>query len=216
MGEFWRYVLDERDDLTREAIQHALLVFQSMLIATVIGVVVGVLTYRRPPAARASLSTAGVMLTIPSLALIGLLIPILGLGVATAVTSLVLYALLPIIRNAIVGLNSVDPAAVDSARGMGLSRVRTLLQVEIPLAWPVILTGIRVSTQMIMGIAAITAYVAPVGLGVSIFSGLSRFGSADSVEMVLAGTLGIVLLALLFDLGFQLVGRLTTSRGLRV
>jgi osmoprotectant transport system permease protein len=215
VSEFWTYLLDEREDLAVEAYQHALLVLQSMLIATVIGVTVGLLTYRHPPLARLALSAAGVILTIPSLALIGLLIPQLGLGVVTAMTALVLYALLPIIRNAVVGLNSVDPAVVDSARGMGMSRVRTLLRVEMPLAWPVILTGIRVATMMIMGIAAITAYVAPVGLGVSIFSGLSRFGAANSVESALAGTLGVVLLALLFDLAFQLLGRLTTSRGLR-
>lgn len=215
MSEFWDYLVGERDDLLVFTYQHVLLVVQSMAIATVIGVAVGLLTYRRPPFARAALSTAGVTLTIPSLALIGLLLPLLGASVANAMTALVLYALLPIIRNAIVGLNQVDPAVVDSARGMGMSRLRTLLRVELPLAWPVILTGIRVSTMMIMGIAAIAVYATTIGLGVPIYDGLNSFGSVNAVESALSGTVGIVLLALLFDLGFQLVGRLTTSRGLR-
>jgi osmoprotectant transport system permease protein len=216
VGSFWEYVAEEREDLLLEATQHASLVLQSMLIATILGVGVAVLAYQRPRASKVALSTASVMLTIPSFALLGLLIGPLGLGVAPTMTALVMYALLPIVRNAIVGLLAVDDAIVDSARGMGMNRVRRLVRVELPLAWPVILTGIRVSTQLIMGIAAIAAYVRGPGLGNSIFSGLSRFGGANSVESALAGTLGVIILALLFDLAYQLVGRLTTSRGLRV
>ncbi|MGH8868743.1 MAG: ABC transporter permease [Actinomycetes bacterium] len=212
----WEYVLSRRDELIIEATQHASLVAQSMIIATIIGVGVAVLAYHNASVSRAALTASSVMLTIPSFALLGLLITPLGLGVAPTMVALVMYALLPIVRNAIVGLLSVDSAIVDSARGMGMSRLSTLTRVEIPLAWPVILTGIRVSTQMIMGIAAIAAYVAGPGLGNSIFSGLSRFGSANSVNSALAGTLGVILLALLFDLGYLLIGRLTTSRGLRV
>ena len=118
-------------------------------------------------------------------------------------------------RNAIVGLRGVDPALVDSARGMGMTKLRVLLRVELPIAWPVVLTGIRVSTQLIMGIAAIAAYVKGPGLGQSIFSGLARIGSVNSVNSTVAGTVGVIILALLFDLGFQIIGRLTTPRGLR-
>jgi osmoprotectant transport system permease protein len=96
-----------------------------------------------------------------------------------------------------------------------MSKLRVLLRVELPIAWPVVLTGIRVSTQLIMGIAAIAAYVKGPGLGQSIFSGLARIGSVNSVNSTVAGTLGVVLLALLFDFGFQIIGRLTTPRGLR-
>ena len=99
---------------------------------------------------------------------------------------------------------------------MGMSQNRLLWRVRLPLAWPVILSGIRVSTQMIVGIAAIGAYVKGPGLGNEIFDGLGRFGGANSLNQVLAGTLGIVVLALLFDLAFVLIGRLTTSRGIRV
>lgn len=127
------------------------------------------------------------VLTIPSLAMIGLLIPVVGLGVPPTVTALTLYGLLPIVRNAIVGLRGVDPSLVDAARGIGMSRLARLLRVELPLAWPPILTGIRVATQMLMGIAAIAAYASGPGLGNEIFRGISSLGSANALNQVLAG-----------------------------
>ena len=130
-------------------------------------------------------------------------------------TALVLYALLPIIRNTIVGLASVDPAITDAARGVGMNRLRVLGRIELPLAWPSILAGIRVSTQMLMGILAIAAYAKGPGLGNLIFSGLSRVGSPTAVPQALTGTVLIVILALVLDGLFVLVGRLTTSRGIR-
>ena len=155
------------------------------------------------------------MLTVPSFALFGLLIPVLGLGVAPSVVTLVLYALLPIVRNTIVGLSSVDQPVLDAARGIGMNRLRVLTRVELALAWPGILAGMRVSTQMLMGIAAIAAYAKGPGLGNLIFSGLSGLGSANALNMALAGTLGVIVLALLLDGVFVLLGRLTTSRGIR-
>lgn len=110
--------------------------------------------YRSEWAAGLATVTTSTVLTIPSLALIGLLIPVVGPGVAPTVIALTLYGLLPVVRNAIVGLRGVDPALVDAAKGIGMSRPVRLLRVELPLAWPPILTGIRVSTQMLMGIAA--------------------------------------------------------------
>ncbi|CAM5268365.1 Osmoprotectant transport system permease protein OS=Streptomyces albaduncus OX=68172 GN=FHS32_000073 PE=3 SV=1 [Streptomyces griseoloalbus] len=118
-------------------------------------------------------------------------------------------------RNAIVGLRGVDPALVDAATGIGMSRLSRLVRVELPLAWPPILTGIRVSTQMLMGIAAIAAFASGPGLGNLIFRGVASLGSKNALNQVLAGTLGIVVLALLFDAGYVLIGRLTISRGIR-
>ncbi|RIJ53644.1 ABC transporter permease subunit, partial [Clavibacter phaseoli] len=146
----------------------------------------------------------------------GLLIAPLGFGVAPAVAVVTFFAVLPILRNAVVGLTGIDPAIVESARGIGMGRVRTLLRVELPLAWPVILGGIRVSAQMVMGIAAVAAYVLGPGLGGFIFSGLSRLGGANATESVLTGVIGVVLLALLLDLVLVGIGRLTTPRGIRV
>lgn len=212
---FWEYLEARHTQLLADSFQHASAVFQCMVLATVIGVGVGVLTYRREWAADLATATGSTILTVPSLAMIGLLIPLVGLGVAPTVTALVLYGLLPVVRNAIVGLRGVDPALVDAARGIGMSRARRLFKVELPLAWPPILTGIRVATQMLMGIAAIAAFASGPGLGNSIFRGVASIGSANSENQVLAGTLGIVVLALLFDAAYVVVGRVTTPRGIR-
>jgi osmoprotectant transport system permease protein len=212
---FWEYLGNRHQQLLIDAYQHASAVFQCLVIATVVGVVLGVLTYRSDWAGNMAITSTATILTIPSLALIGLLVPPLGLGVPPTVTALVLYGLLPIVRNAIVGLRGVDPTLVDAARGIGMSRLARLLRVELPLAWPPILTGIRVSTQMLMGIAAIAAYASGPGLGNEIFRGIASLGSANALNQVLAGTLGIVILALLFDAVYVLIGRLTIPGGIR-
>jgi osmoprotectant transport system permease protein len=139
-----------------------------------------------------------------------------GFGITPAVIALTFYAILPILRNSVVGLAGVDPSLVDSARGMGMSRLRILTRVEFPMAWPVVMAGVRVSGAMIMGIGAIAAYVGGAGLGGEIFSGLSRLGGANALNSTLAGTLGIAALALFLDLVLLGIGRLTTSRGIRV
>lgn len=203
------------DHLLELALEHAEVVVISLLIATVIGVTLGVLTYRRDRAAAITLAIVGTFLTIPSFALLALLIPPLGLGSEPTIVALVMYALLPIVRNTIAGLRGVDPAVAESAEGMGMTRRQRLLRIELPLAWPVIITGLRVSAVMLIGIAAIAAAVNGPGLGGEIFDGLARVGSPAAINLVLAGTLGVILLALLFDAVFFAIDRLTTSRGLR-
>jgi osmoprotectant transport system permease protein len=132
------------------------------------------------------------------------------------VAAVTFYAVLPILRNAVVGLQGVDATLVESARGMGMNSVATLLRVQLPLAWPVILAGIRTSTQMSMGVAAIAAIVLGPGLGSYIYSGLEQIGSANALYSALVGTVGVVLLALVLDALLQLVGRVTISKGIRV
>ncbi len=212
---FWEYVRNRHELLWFETYQHASMVLQCLLLATAVGLIIAVITYRSRTAAAAATGIASVLFTIPSFALFGLLIPAFGLGTTPAVIALVLYALLPIVRNAVVGMSNVDPSLVDAARGMGMPRLTVLFKVELPLAWPVILTGIRVSAQLVMGVAAIAAYVSGPGLGEQIFSGLSRLGGANSVNSAVAGTVAIVILALIFDALFVLIGRFTTSRGIR-
>ena len=213
---FWEYLSSRHQQLLTDAYQHASAVFQCMVVATVIGVLIGVVTYRTEWAGNLATLTTATILTIPSLAMIGLLIPIVGLGVPPTVIALTLYGLLPIVRNSVVGLRGVDPSLVDAARGIGMSRPMQLIRVELPLAWPPILTGIRVATQMLMGIAAIAAYASGPGLGNEIFRGLASLGSKNALNQVLAGTLGIVILALLFDAAYVLIGRLTIPGGIRV
>lgn len=211
----WDFVYERRQQLLTDSYLHVSAVVQSVLIAGVVAVLIGIAVYRSPIGSAVATGLASTVLTLPSFALLGLLIPILGLGVAPTVTALVLYGLLPIIRNTILGLASVDPAVTDAARGVGMGRMHVLGRIELPLAWPSILAGVRVSTQMLMGILAIAAYAKGPGLGNLIFSGLSRVGSPTAVPQALTGTVLIVILALVLDGLLVLLGRLTTSRGIR-
>jgi osmoprotectant transport system permease protein len=211
----WEYIAAHHSQLLFDSYQHVSAVVQSVLIATIIGVAVGVLTYRNSLASNLATATSSVILTVPAFALLGLLIPLFGLGVVPSVAALVLYSLLPIIRNTIVGLGAIDPALTDAARGLGMGRLATLGRVELRLVWPSILSAMRISTQMSMGVLAIAAYVKGPGLGNLIFAGLARVGSPTALPMALTGTLLIVILALLLDGILVLVGRLTTSKGIR-
>ena len=214
-ASFWGYLADNRDRLLDLTIEHARIVLQAIVIASLIGVAIGVLTYRTERPRMAALAVTGVFLTIPSFALFPLLIQPLGLGTVPSLVALVMFALLPIVRNTITGLREVDPAVVESAQGMGMGRWRRLARIELPLAWPIIITGIRVSTQILVGIAAIAAVINGPGLGKEIFRALARVGTPTAVNQALAAVLGIVILGLLLDIAYLFVGRLTTSRGLR-
>lgn len=196
--------------------QHFSLVAQCLILATIIAVVIAALVYRNKSLASMANGVSAIGLTIPSFAAIGLLIAPFGFGVTPAVIVVTFFAALPIVRNAIVGLAGISPSVVESARGIGMSRMRTLATVELPMAWPVILSGIRVSAQMVMGVAAIAAYALGPGLGGFIFSGLSRLGGAKAFDSVLVGVIGVVILAFILDLILLGIGRLTTPRGIRV
>lgn len=215
LDTLWTFVVHRRHQLLVDSYLHVSAVVQSVLLATAVSVLIGILVYRSPLGSSIATAVASAVLTVPSFALLGLLIPVLGLGVAPTISALVVYALLPIMRNTILGLASVDPAVTDAARGVGMNRLRMLTSIELPLAWPAILAGMRVSTQMIMGILAIAAYAKGPGLGNLIFSGLARLGSPNAVPQALVGTILIVVLALVLDGIYVLVGRLTTSRGIR-
>ena len=212
----WEYVVERRELIAFQAFQHVSLVLQCVVLGTLIALVLAVLVYRSPAATSVANGVSAVGLTIPAFALLGILLAPFGFGITPAVIAVTFYAALPVLRNAVVGLAGVDRSLVESARGIGMSRPAVLLRVELPLAWPVVLAGIRISTQMVMGIAAIAAYVLGPGLGGLIFSGLSRLGGANALNSTLVGTIAIVLLALVLDLLLVLAGRLTTSRGIRV
>ena len=212
----WDFIPQRREEILFASWQHFSLVAQCLVLATVLAVVISALVYRNATASGLANGLSAMGLTIPSFALIGLLIAPFGFGVVPAVIVVTFFATLPILRNAVVGLSGIPASVVESARGIGMGRLRTLATVEIPMAWPVILTGMRVSAQMVMGIAAIAAFASGPGLGNLIFRGIASLGSANALNQVLAGTLGIVVLALLFDGVYVLIGRLTVPRGIRV
>ena len=211
----WDYIDERKAQIAFSAYQHVSLVVQAVLLATVVAVVLAVVVTRIPRLEPVANTLSAVGLTVPSFALLGILVPLVGIGVAPAFLAVAFYATLPVLRNAVVGLRGVDGPLVESARGIGMGEIGTLTRVRLPLAWPVILAGVRVSTQMSMGIAAIAAYVLGPGLGSFIFTGLSQIGGANALNSALVGTIGVVVLALALDALLLALGKVTVSKGIR-
>jgi osmoprotectant transport system permease protein len=212
----WDFIVERRDQIAYNTFQHFNLVVQAVLVATIIAVLLAVLIVRTPQLQGLANALSAIGLTIPSFALVGLLLPLFSIGAFTAFIAVAFYAVLPVLRNAVVGLQQVDATLVESARGMGMSGFAVLWRVRLPLAWPVILAGVRISMQMSMGVAAIAAYVLGPGLGGYIFKGLTQIGGANAVNYALVGTIGVVVVALIADALLLLLGRLTVSKGIRV
>jgi osmoprotectant transport system permease protein len=189
-------------DILNLTAEHSVLVLISMAFALAIGIPLGILLTRRAALRGWVLGFANVMQTVPSLALFGFLIPIPligGIGKRTAIVALVLYALLPILRNTLAGILGVDPAVRESAIAMGMTNRQLLWQVELPLAAPIILAGVRVATVTTIGTATIAAAIGGGGLGVFIFRGIA---SVDTTE-ILAGAVPAAMLALISDGGLS-------------
>src|SRR5437667_2100380 len=195
-----------RSDVWRLTIEHVVMVGIAILLATAIGIPVGIFMTRKPRLSRPILAFANIVQTIPRLALFGFLIPIPfigGIGARTAVIALTLYSLLPIIRNTFTGISGVDPAIREAGRGMGMTDAQLLWKVEIPLALGIIFAGIRVATVIAIGVATIAAAVGAGGLGMFIFRGVSMVDS----RLILAGAIPAAALALIADFGLGAVQR---------
>lgn len=192
------YLWERRADIAGLTGEHVLLVVAATALAVSIGVPLGVALTRKPRLAGLTLGAASVVQTIPSLALLGLLIPLPilgGIGKGTAIIALVVYALLPILRNTHAGIRSVDPAVLEAADGLGLDAGQRLRSVELPLALPVILAGVRVATVATIGLATVAAAIGAGGLGVLIYRGIATVDE----RLILAGALPAALLALIAD-----------------
>jgi osmoprotectant transport system permease protein len=207
--------------------QHFLVVLFAVALGSVISVAFALLVNTDPddtrPWARVlvgiregALTVTAAALTVPSLALFVLLLPFLGLGATSTVTALTVYSLYTVLRNTVTGLAGVDPAVLESAKGLGMGRVRRLVRIQLPLAWPVILNGIRVATLINIAIAAVAALVRGPGLGQLVLTGLSRYGAANAFNQVLVGTLGCLVVAAVYEIFYAVVQRFTVPRGIRV
>ena len=194
------------------ALGHTGVVLVSLAAAAIVAIALGLLSGNKAFFASSSLALAGIFLTIPALALLAFMIPIFGLGWVPTVVALSVYSLLPILRNTIVGLRSVPKELMESARGMGMSKSQVLFQIQMPLAWPLILSGLRVSAQLIVGVATIAAYVAGPGFGTYIFRGLASLGSVNALNFAIIGTIGVIILALVIDGLFALISRIGLFR----
>lgn len=204
LQQLWDFVAPQSAKLADQTIRHTGLTFISLLMAVIAGVPLGIVIVGRPKLAGVVLGFAGIMQTIPSIALLGFMIPVLGIGALPAIAALFLYALLPVIRNTYTGIREVDRSVVESARGMGMNRAQVLLKVQIPLAFPVILAGIRTATVICVGVATLAAYIGGGGLGEFIFGGIAL----NNTYMILAGAIPAALLAILLDFLLSLLQKL--------
>jgi len=215
LGTWWAFVSTRWDQVQTGLAEHTVYVVTVLGFASLIAIVLGVVTRRHPLAKELSLAITSVFLTIPSLALFTIFIPLVGLGFAPSFIALLMYSLLPILRNTITGLDGIDQSVLEAAKGMGLTPSQVLLRVQLPLAWPVIITGVRISAMLIVGVAALATLVAGGGLGDFIKSGLARIPLPNSLEAIWTGTILCLILALVIDIVLQLVKRATISKGIR-
>jgi len=198
VSELLAFFSERRGEIASLTLQHVFLVAAATAIAAAVGIPLGVALARRPRLARPVLAACNVVQTIPSLALFGFLIPVPllgGIGARTAIVALTLYSLLPILRNTHAGIVSVDPAVSEAATGLGMTARQKLLSVELPLALPVVLAGLRIAVVVGVGLATIAAAIGAGGLGVLIYRGVATVDN----RLILAGAIPAALLALFLD-----------------
>lgn len=203
MTDFLSFIADQYPKILQQIGTHIGLTMASLLAALALGVPMGIGIAQRPRLASGVLGIAGVLQTVPSLALLGFLIPALGIGAGPALVALFLYALLPIVRNTYVGIRGVNPAVVEAARGIGFTNRQVLWRVELPLALPVLFAGVRTAAVINVGVATLAAYVAAGGLGEFIFGGIAL----SNTPMMLAGAVPAAGLAVAFDAGLAWLQR---------
>ncbi|GLB60290.1 ABC transporter permease [Cytobacillus sp. NCCP-133] len=214
MNEIWNYIIENQASIGAYMLEHIQLVGLSVIIAIAIGLPLGIYLTTNEELAETVLQVANVIMTVPSIALFGIMIPILsiinhGIGFVPAVIALILYSQLPIIRNTYVAINNVDPHIRDAANGLGMSTMQRLLRVEIPNALPIIMAGVRQAVVMNIGIGAIAAFIGAGGLGVLINQGISR----SNTTMVLTGAIAISILAIVADGLLGILQKRMTPKG---
>lgn len=191
----WQFIVEQHEKLLTQITQHLGLTFLSLLLAIIVGLPLGILIARKRKLSSSVLGIAGILQTIPSIALLGFMIPAFGIGATPAIAALLIYALLPIIRNTYTGITEVDPTVIEAAKAMGMNKSQLLFKVELPLAMPVIIAGIRTVAVINVGVATLASFVAAGGLGEFIFGGISL----NNTNMILAGAIPAALLAIVLD-----------------
>ncbi|MCZ8069247.1 MAG: ABC transporter permease subunit [Cytophagales bacterium] len=201
----------DAQDLVQKALRHLLLTFSALILAMLVAVPLGIYLYWHPRFASGVVYITGLLQTIPSIALLAILLPLFGIGIVPAVVALFLYALLPILRNTIAGLQGVDPLLKQVGEGLGMSRIQKMKWVEFPLALPVVLAGIRTAAVINVGTATLAAFIGAGGLGEYIVTGLAL----NNTSLILRGAIPAALLALVVEFGFEMVERVVVRKQLR-
>lgn len=195
------YFMKNLDRIIELLGEHLILVLVSLLISLLVSTILTILIYRISKIYTPAIVILGFIYTIPSLALFALLIPIIGLGLKTAIIVLVLYSQMTLVRNMVSAVRAVDPAIIESARGMGMGNWRIIRKIILPLALPIIIAGIRIATVMMIGITVIAAYINAGGLGELIFEGLAQ----DHKGKIVAGTIAVGSISILADIIFRII-----------
>ena len=208
---FWNYIMSNYPQILSLLIEHLKLTAVSVGLAILIGVPLGILISFAAKASKPVLSVANVIQAIPSMALLGFMIPLLGIGVLPAIGAVVLYSLLPIIKNTYTGIDNINPQTLEAARGIGLTPFQVLTKVQIPLALPVIMAGVRIASVTAVGLMTMAAFIGAGGLGYLVFSGIRTVNN----NQILAGAIPACLLALMVDFLLGLVEKLVTPVSLQ-
>lgn len=202
------FILDRKVEVFQRTIEHIQLTGIAILLAVCVGVLLGIILTRIKSLSAPVIALVNIIQTIPSLAMLGFLIPFMGIGVKPAILALFLYSLLAIVKNTVTGINQVNPSVVEAGLGMGMKDIQILLKIELPLSIPVILAGIRIATVTCIGIATLCAAIGAGGLGQFIFRGISMVNN----NMILAGALPAALLALFSDFVLHKIEKYLTPK----
>jgi len=207
----FNFIITHGPDILEKTLEHVSLSITAVLIACLIGIPVGFLIVGHKKLSKIVLGFANIIQTIPSLAMFAFALPIFGIGIKPAIFALFLYALLPILKNTLLGIRNVDPAIIKAAKGMGMSRFEIMFMVEVPLSISIIMGGVRIATVTSIGVTTIATLIAAGGLGDFIYQGLSTFNQ----PMILTGAVLSAGLALLADFLLGIVEKKLTSDGLK-
>ncbi len=208
MSELFSTLNDRKGEVLTTILEHIQISFIALLIAILIAVPLGIALTKTKRLSEVVMNIAAILQTIPSLALLGLMIPIFGIGRVPAIIALVVYALLPILRNTYTGIKEVDPSLIEAAKGIGMKPMRRLTKVELPIAMPVMMAGIRTAMVLIIGTATLAALIGAGGLGDLILLGIDR----NNTSLILIGAIPAALLAIMFDLILRYMEKLSYKK----
>lgn len=206
------YLIDNGGILVNKTFEHLYISVVALLLAMIVAIPLGILLSKREKLSKISLTVAGILQTIPTLAILALMIPLFGVGKTTAIIALFIYVLLPILNNTIVGIQNIDSNVKEAGRSMGMTNFQLMKDVELPLALPMILSGIRLSSVYVISWAALASYVGAGGLGDLIFNGLALY----EPMMIIVGTILVTVLALIVDLILAQIEKWIVPKGLKV
>ncbi|WP_368873722.1 ABC transporter permease [Staphylococcus haemolyticus] len=206
------YLIDNGGILVNKTFEHLYISVVALLLAMIVAIPLGILLSKREKLSKISLTIAGILQTIPTLAILALMIPLFGVGKTTAIIALFIYVLLPILNNTIVGVQNIDNNVKEAGRSMGMTNFQLMKDVELPLALPMILSGIRLSSVYVISWAALASYVGAGGLGDLIFNGLALY----EPMMIIVGTILVTVLALIVDLILAQIEKWIVPKGLKV